>query len=99
MPSGVRFLFNSSMDRERQVSSSDCSSGRLREGVIVDRYQRYRAATKPFGYVIGPGGSSTKPSVPIRLRKSPEVLVGRGLAHGWPHSSTSTATGRKYASG
>src|ERR1700732_959482 len=62
-------------------------------------YQRYTLVTKPFGEVFGPGGSSTKPSVPARLRKSPEPLGGRGVAQGRPQSLCSMATGRKYVSG
>src|SRR3979490_2768900 len=65
---------------------------------IMAGYQRYIGAPKPFGKVLGPGGSSTKPSVPVRLKKSPDPLVRRGFAQGRPQSSCSMATGKKYGS-
>src|SRR5262245_38589142 len=61
-------------------------------------HHRYSRVTKPLGQVLGPGGSSTKPSVPASETKSPEPRVGRGFAHGRPQSSYVTSTGRKYAS-
>ena len=65
--------------RHRAALSRPDASWRRPSSIL---YQRYKTATKPFGYVLGPGGSSTNPSVPIRLRKSPDVLVGCGLAQG-----------------
>src|ERR1700674_2277718 len=67
--------------------------------MILRDHQRYTLLTKPFGYVLGPGGNSTNPSEPARLRKSPDPFGGRGFTHGRPHSSCSMATGRKYARG
>src|SRR5579872_6511515 len=58
-------------------------------------YQRCRRVTKPFGYLFGPGGSSTKPSVPASDVKSPDPFVGRGIAQARPQSSTSIRTGMK----
>src|SRR5581483_842906 len=58
-------------------------------------YQRCRRVTKPLGYVFGPGGNSTKPSVPASEVKSPEPLVGLGVAQERPQSSTSTRMGMK----
>src|ERR1700757_3991243 len=37
--------------------------------------QRYSRVTNPFEYVLGPGGSSTNPSVPASEVKSPEPFV------------------------
>ena len=48
--------------------------------------------------MFGPGGSSTKPSVPASAVKSPDPLVGAGFAQARPQSSISTFTGRKNAS-
>src|SRR5271170_1339635 len=65
---------------------------------VMSGYQRYTLVTKPLGYVLGPGGSSTKPSVPAKLKKSPDPFGGRGFAQGRPQSSCSMMTGKKYVS-
>src|ERR1700682_5640425 len=67
-------------------------------GELIALYQRYTGVTQAFGAVLGHGGRSTKPSVPVRLKKSPDPLVRRGLAQGRPQSSCSMATGKKYVS-
>jgi len=47
-------------------------------------------------FTNAPGGS--QPSVPVRLKKSPDPFGRRGLAQGRPQSSCSMATGKKYVS-
>src|SRR6476661_6423764 len=56
-------------------------------------YQRYRRVKKPLFRLVGPGGNSTKPSVRARAVKSPDPLVGQGVAQGRPQSSCVTLTG------
>lgn len=62
-------------------------------------YQGWNGATKPRPHSLGPGGSSTKPSVPTRLVKSPDPLVGRGSADSIPFPSCTSRTGRNQVSG
>src|SRR5579864_503636 len=62
------------------------------------RYHLCRRVTNPFGYLLGPGGSSTNPSVPARDVKSPDPLVGEGMAQARPQSSTSIRIGMKSVS-
>jgi predicted nuclease of restriction endonuclease-like (RecB) superfamily len=61
--------------------------------------QGRKTARLPAGNSARSAGSSTKPSVPTRPAKSPEVLIGSGRATVAPRSSTSSRTGRKYARG
>src|SRR5437016_1119273 len=61
--------------------------------------QRYRRVTNPFGQVFGPGGSSTKPAVPASAMKSPDPLVGAGIAQLRQQSSCSSRTGRNKGRG
>src|SRR6185437_5757515 len=53
-------------------------------------HHRYSRATYPRAKSAGPGGSSTNPSVSASAARSPEPLVGEGVAHGRPHSSRPT---------
>jgi hypothetical protein len=68
-------------------------------GIAPKLLPSVEAGDKSFGIGVGSGRQLDKTVVPASAVKSPEPLVGRGMAQGRPESSISMRTGMKKASG